>query len=288
MSELQVNPTPDDKIDFGELWVTLKTAWKLIITVTLLAAIFAAGASILMPNIYRAEVLIVPVNDDTSKSSSTLTQLGGLASLAGISISSSSSVEENLAVLQSRTFLWTFIQENSLMPILFEDAWDTARKTWKKSDIKGQPSLWDAFRLLTKGAVLSVEKDKKSDLITVAIEWKDADLAAKWANDLVARLNEFLRQQAIHRSQQNLQYLYEALGKTQVQEVRQSLFELISQEQKKTMLASTQKEFAFKVIDAASEPDKKVKPKRALMVVLAAVSGFMLSIIYVLLRRKIV
>jgi len=71
----------------------------------------------------------------------------------------------------------------------------------------------------------------------------------------------------------------------QVEENRQALFELISQEQKQAMLANTQQDFVFRVIDPASVPDKKIKPKRAIIVVLSAfVVGF-LCIIFVFIQE---
>ena len=164
------------------------------------------------------------------------------------------------------------------MPILFEDAWDEQQKKWKETDPKKQPGQLDAHRLVN--GILSVERDKKTDLVTVAVEMKDAALATEIANSLVEQLNLYLAQQAIARSESNLQYLNEELMRTQIEEMRKILFELIATEQKKVMLANTQKDFAFKVLDRAVEPDKKIKPKRSLIVILAAfVAGF-LAILY--------
>ncbi len=280
----------EDEIDLLEYWRVIWGKRKLIISVVFAAALLAAGVSLTMPNIYRAEVLLAPVSDEGSKSgglSAALGGLGGLASMAGISLGGGGSVEENLAVLKSRKFLWMFIKDQKLMPILFEDDWDADKKAWIESDVEKQPSLWDAYRKFTKGGLLTVSKDKDSGLVTVGIEWVDAAQAALWANMLVSRLNEFLRQQAIGRSNGNLHYLNKELSRTHVADMRQALFELISQEQKKAMLANTQKEFAFQVIDKAVAPDKKVKPKRSLIVILSAfVSGF-LAVIFVFIREGV-
>ena len=145
----------------------------------------------------------------------------------------------------------------------------------------------DVYRLFTKGEVLNVDTNKKTGLITVAVEWKDAALAADWANSLVERLNQYLAQQAVARSENNLKYLNEQLMNTQIEEMRQTLFSLIGNEQKNAMLAKTQKEFAFKVLDPAVEPDKKIKPKRSLIVILTTfVAGF-LAILYAFIKEGI-
>ncbi len=280
----------DDEIDLLEYWRVIWKQKRLILSITFAAALLAAGISLLMPNIYRAEVLLAPVKSEEGNVgglASALGGLGGLASMAGITMGGGGSVEENLAVLTSREFLWLFIKENKLMPILFSDEWDTASKSWKEDDVEEQPSLWDAYRLLTESGILSVSTDKKSGLVRVAVESKYPEKAAFWANRLVARLNRYLRQQAITRSNLTLKYLHSELEHTSVADMRQVLFELIAQEQKKAMLANTQEQFAFQVLDAAVEPDRKSKPKRALIVILTAfVAGF-LAVVFVFIREGV-
>jgi uncharacterized protein involved in exopolysaccharide biosynthesis len=275
----------EDEIDLLEYWGMIKKRKKVILYVMLAAAIISAGISLLMPNVYKAQVLMAPVNSDLTSSGSGSglaarlggSGLGSLASLAGISLGSSNSAEQNLAVLQMRAFLWDFIKDNKLMPILFADDWDAKKKAWEESDPKDQPNLWDAYRKFTKGKLLNVSTDKDSGLVTVAVNWTNPVLAADWANKLVARLNNYLRKQAITRSEANLKYLNEAVQKTSVADVRQALFTLIAQEQKKAMIANAQKEYAFQVLDAAAPPDRKAKPHRALIVLLSVfVAGFLI------------
>ncbi len=279
----------EDEIDLLEYWRILWKRKALILSISLLAAVVAAGISLTMPNIYKAEALLAPVSAGGSKGgglSAALGGLGGLASLAGISMPGGGNVEENLAVLKSREFLWSFIKDEKLMPILFADAWDDAKHGWKEPDPDKQPTLWDGYRLFSE-SVLSASSDKKTGLITVAVEWKDPDIAAKWANTLVARLNRYLREKAIRQSHIKLKYLNDELARTAIEDQRKALFELISQEQKKAMLANTQKEFAFQVIDPAVTPDKKAKPKRSLIVILSTfVAGF-LAVIGVFIQEGI-
>jgi uncharacterized protein involved in exopolysaccharide biosynthesis len=274
----------EDEIDLLAYWRIIWSRRKLILPVMLVVAILSAGISLLLPNVYQAQVLMAPVNsaENAGRAGRLISALGGgiggLASLAGVSLGSTSSTEENLAVLQSRTFLWDFIKDNKLMPILYAKKWDAASKTWKQSDPKYQPSLWEAYRMFAK-KILSVSTDKRSGLVTVAIKWTDPVLAADWANRLVARLNDYLRQQAIERSEANLKYLNEELQKTSLADVRQALFTLIAQEQKKAMIANTQKQYAFQVLDAAAPPDRKAKPHRTLIVIIAMfVSGFLATV----------
>ena len=283
-------PDADDEIDLLELWRVLVKYKRMILATMFAAALLSAGISLLMHNIYRGEVLLAPAQSDDSKTGGLASMLGGglgsLASLAGISIGGGST-DENLAVLQSREFLWNFVQEKKLMPILFEDDWDAEHKRWKESDPKDQPGQMDVYRLFNNG-ILKVATDKKTNLITVTVDWKDPALAADWVNSLVERLNQYLAQQAIERSESNLKYLNEQLMNTQIEEMRQTLFGLIGNEQKNAMLAKTQKDFAFKVLDPAVEPDKKIKPKRSLIVILSTIGAGFLAILYAFIKESIV
>ena len=277
----------EDEIDLLEYW---RVIWKkrvFILGTSFLAAVLAAGVSLMMPDIYRAEALLAPAGSKEGKNgiSSVLGGLGGLASLAGVSVGGSSSVEENIAVLKSREFIWDFVKDEKLMPILFADDWDAEAGHWIAEDKEDQPTLWDAWRLLIEGGVLQASIDKDSGLVHVSIDWEDPELASLWVNKLVQRINAYLREQAIAQSQEKLKYLNNELSKTVIEENRQALYELISAEQKQAMLANTQQDFAFRVVDPAVAPDKKVKPKRTMIVIITAfVVGF-LSIVFVFVQE---
>ncbi len=271
----------EDEIDLLEYWRLIWGKRKLILSVTFAVAILAAGISLLMPNIYSASVVVTPVGEKNSKEPS-LGGLGGLASMAGMSLGGGGgNVKVNLAVLNSREFLWAFVKENKLKAVLFADAWDAQSKTWREKE----PSQWAVYRKISH--MVSVSEDKKSGLITVAVAWTDPGQAALWANDLVARLNAHLRLEALARSKKTLGYLNEELGKVKVADMRQALFDLIAQEQKKAMLASTQKEYAFRVLDKAVAPDMRSKPKRRRIVILAVLLAGFFTTIGVFIREGI-
>ena len=277
----------EDEIDLLEYWRVIWKKRMFILGTSFLAAVLAAGVSLMMSDIYRAEALLAPAGSEEGKGgiSSVLGGLGGLASLAGVSVGGSSSVEENIAVLKSREFIWDFVKDEKLMPILFADDWDAEAGHWIAEDKEDQPTLWDAWRLLVENGVLQASIDKDSGLVRVSIDWEDPELASLWVNKLVQRINAYLREQAIAQSQEKLKYLNHELSKTVIEENRRALYDLISAEQKQAMLANTQQDFAFRVVDPAVAPDKKIKPKRAMIVIITAfVVGF-LSVVFVFVQE---
>ena len=266
----------EDEIDLLELIRTLLQAWKTIVGITILCTGLAVSYALYATEVFKAQTLLAPAQEEKSGASSALSQFGGLAAMAGISIPSDSNVEQVVATLNSRKFLRQYVDGKKLLPVLFEDIWDAESKTWLVQTQEDEPSEQKAVDAFKK--ILSVDEDKKSGLITLSISWKDPELAAQWANDLVKQLNEQLREQAIADSQKRVGYLEQELAKTTLQDMRAVLYNLLESEKQKAMLANVNEDFALEVIDPAVAPETREKPKRKLIVALGGVCGGFLGI----------
>jgi uncharacterized protein involved in exopolysaccharide biosynthesis len=271
------DPTSDeDEIDLIELIRTLIQAWKTIVGITILCTGLGFAYALYAPEVYMAETLLAPAQEEKSGASSALTQFGGLAAMAGISIPSDSNVEQVVATLKSRKFLQAFIEQNKLIPVLFDEIWDVENQAWKVLSVEDEPTEQKAIESFK--ACLSVDEDKKSGLIILSISWKDPEVAAQWANDLVKQLNEQLREQAIADSRKRVGYLEQELAKTTLQDMRAVLYNLLESEKQKAMLANVNEDFALEVIDPAVPPENREKPKRKLIVALGGACGGFLGI----------
>lgn len=286
-----MGPPPPMLISLDEL---LAVAWQkrlLVLASVVLFTALAATAAYMMTPKYRAQVVMVPVKGDSVSGalSGALGQLGGLASLAGVSLPGGGNKDENLSFLTSRDFLARFIQEENLLPVLFDKRWDDARGKWDVDDPADIPTISDGVRFLDQH-VRSVQEERRTGIITLSILWKDPELAARWANLMVERANRDLRERAIRDADASKEYLNRELGKTDVVELRQSIYRLIESQIKTIMLASVRQEYAFKVIDPAVAPDPtdRVRPKRLAMIVLGALAGgaFALLVIGWQFRRE--
>lgn len=269
----------EDEIDLLELIRALLHAWKMIAGITTLCTGLAVARALFAPEVFKAETLLAPVQEEKTGASSSLSQFGGLAAMAGISIPSDSNVEQVLATLQSRKFLRVFIKEKNLLPILFKEIWDADRKAWildSKGDEPTEQKAVESFK-----GLLSVDLDKESGLITLSVSWKNPDVVAEWTNDLVKQLNEQLRVEAIADSKKRVGYLEQELAKTTLQDMRAVLYNLLESEKQKAMLANVNEDFALEVIDPAVVPANRVSPKRKLIVALGMLSGVFLGIFVV-------
>jgi uncharacterized protein involved in exopolysaccharide biosynthesis len=268
-------PSDEDEIDLLELIRTLLQGWKTIVGITILCTGLAVGYALYAPEVFKAETLLAPAQEEKSGASSALSQFGGLAAMAGVTIPADSNVERVLATLETRVFLKKFIEEKNLLPIIFEDFWDSASNSWKLQLVQEAFIAEDGISPL-RGAI-EVDQDK-SGLITLSISWKDPQVAAQWANDLVKQLNEQLREQAIADSKKRVGYLEQELAKTTLQDMRAVLYNLLESEKQKAMLANVNEDFALEVIDPAVAPESREKPKRKLIVALGGVCGGFLGI----------
>ena len=269
-------PSDDDEIDLLELIRTLLQAWKTIVGITIVCTCLAVAYALHASEVFKAETLLAPAQEEKSGVSSALSQFGGLAAMAGISIPSDSNVEQVVATLNSRKFLRTYINQNKLIPVLFDEIWDADNQTWMVPSAEDEPSEQKAIDSFKDS--LSVDEDKKSGLITLSISWKDPLVAAQWANDLVRQLNEQLREQAIADSKKRVGYLEQELVKTTLQDMRAVLYNLLESEKQKAMLANVNEDFALEVIDPAFAPETREKPKRKLIVALGGVCGGVLGV----------
>lgn len=265
----------EDEAGILDYWRTV-VRYKVTMSLVLIVCVCMATAyALLATPIYRAQIVFTPVEQgEQDKMASIAAQFGGLASMAGVSIGSGGGKSSTaLAVLKSRNFTAEFISEEKLLPVLFADSKDT-------------PTLWKAFELFDIG-VRSVSEDKKSGLITMSIEWKDPVLAAQWANALVRRLNRFQREAAIAEADKNIAFLKKELEKTSLVDMQQAIYRLIEAQTKSAMIANVRDEFAFRIIDPAVPPERKIKPKRAMIVMLGLIGGVFLGLLAVFIRSAI-
>ena len=265
----------EDEIDLLELIRTLLHAWKTIVGITILCTMLAVAYALNAPEVFKAETLLAPAQEDKSGASSALNQFGGFAAMAGISVPHNSNIERVLATLKTREFLKKFISSQKLLPIIFDDLWDESSDSWRL--IEGQKELTLEDGILPLQGAIYVDQGK-SGLITLSISWKDPDIAAQWANNLVKQLNEQLREQAIADSKKRVGYLEQELAKTTLQDMRAVLYNLLESEKQKAMLANVNEDFALEVIDPAVASEIREKPKRKLIVAIGGVCGGFLGI----------
>jgi uncharacterized protein involved in exopolysaccharide biosynthesis len=267
-----------DELDFGDM---MRRIWRgrwIIIAVTLLCAVIGATYAILAREWYRAEISLIQA--DRKSVSSTLAQIGGLASLAGIDIGTGTSEGQiPLAVLKSSDAARAFIEGRNLITIVLFDQWNSATGKWRESGAKA-PDIRDAVRRFND-SIRQISEDKRTGLVTLSITWTDSQTAANWANEFVDEVNARLRRQAETESEAHIAYLRKELESTNVTSLQQSLGRVLEVEMQKLLITKGTDQFAFKIIDKAVPPKRRFTPKRVMITGVSGAVGLTLSLLYV-------
>lgn len=258
---------------------------NLIVIIACIFTLIAGVGAFFSEKEYKGTVQFsVVTGDQHGGAGGMLSQFGAIASLAGVSIGGDSQKFEALAFLQSRFLTEMFIQQNNLLPILFPKLWDAKAGRWKTDDPKKIPSLWRGDVQIKK--IRAVVQDPKTNLVTLSITWRDPELAAKWANILVAMTNKEMRDRAIQEAERNITYLREQAAKTQLVPVQSALSTLMESQYKQAMVAGGNEEYSLKVIDPAAVPETPSSLRRGFIVLGGLLGGLFVALLFVFFRAS--
>jgi uncharacterized protein involved in exopolysaccharide biosynthesis len=292
----------DDQIDLSDLWRAIwagKFAIIIICTVFAVASVFFALSK---PNIYKASLILAPATDEGGGLGGMASQLGGLASIAGINLGNGSIDKASLAIelMKSRSFIEGFIFKHDLLvPLMASKSWDMAtdmliidNQVYDMSNLKWlrevkapqkpEPSSWEAYKVFL--SLLKVSQDKNNSMVKVSIDFYSPTIAKQWLTWFIEDINEYMREQDKTEVQASIDYLTKQLANIKVANMETVFYQLIEEQTKNMMLTMVKKEYVLKTIDPAQVPDTKDKPKRALIVVFGTILGGIISIIIVLFR----
>ena len=371
MSE-QIHPAvemqdDDPELSLLDLVLVLAQHKKLVFQLTAAAAIVSAAVSLALPNIYTSTTKVLPPQQSGSAAAAMLSQLGGLASLAGGVGGIKNPADTYIGMLKSRTVADKLIQRFDLMKVYDEKNPSLARKELASlttimsgkdgiltievddEDPQRAADLANAYvdellKLTTVLAVtdaaqrrqfferqLSQAKDKLTLAEAAAKQAIDrgglsnVEAQGRAALELTARLRAQVAVKEVQISvmrgfaaaqnpnlrmaEQELAGLKAELAKidgTQtstsdqastgnsegfaslrlVRDVKyhEVVFELLAKQFELAKLEEAKESSVVQVMDVAVVPDRKSKPKRATIVLLATIAGFLLSLVVVFVK----
>lgn len=295
MSDYMQSPVQDE-IDLRDLFRILWAGKWIISGVSLGLGIVAVVITLSMPNVYRSESVLAPVNESGAGGFAAIAgQLSGLASLAGVRVGKEqvSKTAIALEVMKSRLFITSFIKRHDiLVPLMAGKSWDRKRKVLvlndKKYNVKtkswiasselsgsGIPSDWKAYKAFSKK--LKVMQSKDTGLVTVSLDSISPELAQKWLTWLIEDINEQMRERDIEEANKSIDFLKKEREKTPVAGMQQVFNTLIEKQMQTVMLANVREQYVFNVIDPPGVPEQKVSPRRAIIVIVSVILGGMFS-----------
>jgi tyrosine-protein kinase Etk/Wzc len=181
-----------DESGFGmmELLIVFAKRKKLIFGLPIAVAIIAAAISMVLPKTYLASVKLLPPQQAQSGAAALLSQLGGIASLAGGSGALKNPNDMYVAMLKSRTVADRLIAQFDLKQHYDADSFVDTRRTLEDNTV------------VTSG---------KDGLITISVEDKNPQLVAKIANAYVNELVKLTTVLAVTESSQRRKFFEKQL-----------------------------------------------------------------------------
>ena len=283
-------------------------AERAMMLVALMLCIIAALVYLhLAQPIYTAELKLTAAENQSRLPAG----LGGLASLAGVSIPGGESSQLSLyrEVVRSRESAAWLANDTELMRRVFPDKWDQTTGQWRQpsgivADLKYNlkwllgfkdlrwhaPDVESMYRYLDNN-LLQVE-DSKTGVLSVSIDHSDRLVALELLSRLNDHADDLLRHRALTRSSDYIAYLVAKLPTVTIAEQRMALVETLSQQERIRMMANADVPYSAEPLGEITASALPTAPKNILVIAVGIISGIVLgsiaaSLRYVQRRRRI-
>ncbi len=291
-TDLNNNDELGDEMDIKSLLKTILVNKRLIIASTVSFAIIALIYSLTLTNIYQSTALLSPVGDQ-SNSSQSLNNLGGLASLAGINISSTSGGNSTKAITKITTL--SFFEENILPNIFLPDL--MAVRTWDEdsnsviydSSYNVQTGKWNNIPHPQKSyksfkGKLQVSEDYETKFLTISVKHESPHIAKEWTELVVNQINDSFRAKDKREAESAMNFLNTQMALTSYTEIKQVVAQILKQKMQQLTLIEANEFYVFSYLDQPAVARNKIEPSRTSICILGTLLGFMLGVLFVLVR----
>jgi hypothetical protein len=247
--------------------IALTRGWWLIFLCVLAAVLGAINYLHSAPFRYEMTMEVTPAQS-SGADASRLNALGGLASLAGITLPNTqgggSDFQLYLDTLLSRTIADELAKDPALMHKLFANQWDEATQSWHEPP---PPTGWPAIEMSIQDHLgyplvpwhqpdgeslygfinyyVKVQQDpRKTYKADIIMTYPDPKFAVQFLNLLHETADNMLRQKTIQRTKAYIAYLTNTLTKTTIAEQRVAIAQALSEQEKSAMVAQSGSAYA--------------------------------------------
>ena len=297
---IKLDENPNNFIDLISILNILWNGKRVLISVTVLFSLIGVFYSLSLPNIYKSKAILNPVQAQNSLNQS-MSNYSGIASLAGINIGSSTYEDvatQAIEKLHSLSFFKENIIPNIFLPDLMaleswdfktntisykKDQYDEESQTWIRKFAYPQtqiPSVQESYNVFLQKH-LKYNKDVETGFVSISIEHQSPYVAHLWTNLIISKINEYYRTKDKQESERAIAYLNEQILKTQFDEIRNLIANLLQQKIQQLTLIEVSEFYVFEYIDPPEVMEKKHKPVRSIICILASLLGGIIGIIIV-------
>jgi LPS O-antigen subunit length determinant protein (WzzB/FepE family) len=150
--------------------------------------------------------------------------------------------------------------------------------------IEGKPSNNDFYNSFLSDFRISRDE---TGFIKMTYIHESPIFAKDMLNLIIEKLNRQIKLEDLNNAENAINYLVDILNNTQQMEIRQSVNNLIEENMKIKVLANINEFYLLKPLDPPFIPEFKTYPARTLMVLLGLITGLILSISGLIIKRYI-
>ena len=288
-----------DEIDLRELWNILWRGKWWILCITLLFAVAGFLFSLSLPVMYKSEGIYAPAQKQGDFGLAG--QFGGLASLAGVSLTGKegNDFDQAMVLITSWPFLEKVIDKHELKPLIMgvnswdretreliwnDKVYDPSKKKWTRKppeDKEAEPSSFEAYFGIKR--MIGINYNAKTSMLSVSVEHYSPDIAKKWVEMLVEEINNSFRERSIAESKKNIDFLEKRVAETSIAEMQTVFYGMVESQMKTLMLAEVGDEFLLKEVVPPKVAEERSRPAKLLIFGFFTVIGGMSSLLLVVL-----
>ncbi|WP_028886467.1 hypothetical protein [Teredinibacter turnerae] len=282
-----------EDITLADLIIQFRRDKYIVLSILLFTVLCFLLFSYYLPEEFESEAVLMPSEDILSSAGAQVgAPLGGLASLAGLSFPTNAKTGLALEILRSRKFILEFVELNKLeVELMAVSGWDAGSQRLivdqgiydsKKGEwVNGEPLKRDLYIRFQKLFSVSQTED---NFIILRMRYYSGELAKKWLYMVISAINEEIRVRDFSNASKKIEFLREKESVVQKSEAKAVFYKLLEEQIKQAMVAEVADEYVFTIIDPPFLPEKKIYPKRALFAVGGLLAGFLICLLYSLVR----
>ena len=295
-----------DEIDLRELFLTIWSGRYLIALAVAASILLAAFVLHSSERKYTVSYTFQPVADDNNTPN--FSGLGGLASLAGVSLPSASSGDFQTfkILLQSEETAEQLMASPDIVRQIFEGEWSDETKSFKQQEASPIGRSVQFFKKLLTGSEkadytppnaarlavwlsknFSAAEDRDTGMLKLTSETPNPQLIIDVMTATTAITDTILKDRYLSSARQSVEFYQNKISAARSRESREALAQLIAQEQQKLMLASNGSFFVAQPLTRPSVSLQPTSPKSSLVLALAIVLGSFIGSAIVLIRKAL-
>ena len=278
----------DDEIDLRELFTKLWRGRWVIASLCSVALVLASFYLHVAARKYTVSMTFKPVIEEGAGPN--LAGLGGLASLAGVSLPQSGSGDFATfrTLLRSEEVAERVIAATELLPAIFKNEWDAQQAQFRKPprgllgrSLSGLKSILtgdekrdyiapNPQRLsIFMDRTLGLSVNNETGFLTVSAESEDPETLVALIVAATEATDQLMKERYIVNAEQTLQFYQSKILTSRSREHREALAKLISAEDQKLMLTSEGRHFVAEPLTRATTSVDPTSPKSVLVLALA-------------------